>query len=93
MPVWRNWQTRGTQNPVRGNSGVGSIPSTGTRFPPVLFSTLDKNLTTFSVPELILLTEREEAMIETDSRKVVFLEAITAVVRIRPCEGVKEGAK
>jgi hypothetical protein len=55
--------------------------------------TLDKNLTTFSVPELILLTEREEAMIETDSRKVVLLEAITAVVRIRPCEGVKEGAK
>jgi hypothetical protein len=32
-PVWRNWQTRGTQNPVRGNSGVGSIPSTGIRFP------------------------------------------------------------
>ena len=32
VPVWRNWQTRGTQNPVRGNSGVGSIPSTGTPF-------------------------------------------------------------
>jgi hypothetical protein len=28
----RNWQTRGTQNPVRGNSGVGSIPSTGTNY-------------------------------------------------------------
>ena len=27
--MWRNWQTRGTQNPVRGNSSVGSIPSTG----------------------------------------------------------------
>ena len=33
VPVWRNWQTRGTQNPVRGNSSVGSIPSTGTMFP------------------------------------------------------------
>jgi hypothetical protein len=30
VPVWRNWQTRGTQNPVSGNRSVGSIPSTGT---------------------------------------------------------------
>ncbi len=30
-PEWRNWQTRWTQNPVRGDSGVGSIPSSGTR--------------------------------------------------------------
>ncbi len=29
VPVWRNWQTRWTQNPVRSNLGVGSIPSTG----------------------------------------------------------------
>jgi hypothetical protein len=30
VPVWRNWQTRGTQNPVPSNGRVGSIPSTGT---------------------------------------------------------------
>ena len=30
VPVWRNWQTRGTQNPVSSNRRVGSIPSTGT---------------------------------------------------------------
>ncbi len=35
-PEWRNWQTRGTQNPVLGNEGVGSIPSSGTPF--TLFS-------------------------------------------------------
>ena len=29
LPEWRNWQTRWTQNPVRGDSGVGSIPSSG----------------------------------------------------------------
>ncbi len=34
VPVWRNWQTRGTQNPVSSNRRVGSIPSTGTRFSP-----------------------------------------------------------
>ena len=28
-PEWRNWQTRWTQNPVCGNTGVGSIPSSG----------------------------------------------------------------
>ena len=31
-PKWRNWQTRGTQNPVRGDSGVGSIPTFGMTF-------------------------------------------------------------
>ena len=30
MPEWRNWQTRWTQNPVLGDKGVGSIPSSGT---------------------------------------------------------------
>ena len=29
VPEWRNWQTRWTQNPVPGNRGVGSIPSSG----------------------------------------------------------------
>jgi hypothetical protein len=28
-PEWRNWQTRGTQNPVRFTPGVGSIPTSG----------------------------------------------------------------
>ena len=31
--MWRNWQTRGTQNPVDRKARVGSIPSTGTTFP------------------------------------------------------------
>ncbi len=29
-PEWRNWQTRGTQNPVGFTPRVGSIPSSGT---------------------------------------------------------------
>ena len=32
-PEWRNWQTRWTQNPVLGDQGVGSTPSSGTIFP------------------------------------------------------------
>ena len=30
VPEWRNWQTRGTQNPVGFTPRVGSIPSSGT---------------------------------------------------------------
>ena len=30
VPEWRNWQTRGTQNPVLRKGSVGSIPSSGT---------------------------------------------------------------
>ena len=30
MPEWRNWQTRGTQNPERVTPRVGSIPTSGT---------------------------------------------------------------
>ena len=30
VPEWRNWQTRGTQNPVPFTGSVGSIPSSGT---------------------------------------------------------------
>ena len=33
VPEWRNWQTRWTQNPVPGDRGEGSIPSSGTSFP------------------------------------------------------------
>lgn len=33
LPEWRNWQTRWTQNPVLGDQGVGSTPSSGTIFP------------------------------------------------------------
>jgi hypothetical protein len=29
-PEWRNWQTRGTQNPVRLKPREGSTPSSGT---------------------------------------------------------------
>ena len=29
-PEWRNWQTRGTQNPVRLKPRVGSTPTSGT---------------------------------------------------------------
>ena len=42
VPVWRNWQTRGTQNPVRGDSGVGSIPSTGTSYFPGMSAIYDE---------------------------------------------------
>ncbi len=31
VPEWRNWQTRGTQNPVPFTGSVGSIPSSGTK--------------------------------------------------------------
>ena len=30
LPEWRNWQTRGTQNPERVTPRVGSIPTSGT---------------------------------------------------------------
>jgi hypothetical protein len=30
MPRWRNWQTRGTQNPVGLTPREGSTPSLGT---------------------------------------------------------------
>ena len=30
VPEWRNWQTRGTQNPVRFTPSVGSTPTSGT---------------------------------------------------------------
>ena len=30
VPEWRNWQTRGTQNPVRLIPSVGSSPTSGT---------------------------------------------------------------
>ena len=30
MPMWRNWQTRWTQNPVSFAGRVGSIPTIGT---------------------------------------------------------------
>ena len=30
VPEWRNWQTRGSQNPVGFTPRVGSIPSSGT---------------------------------------------------------------
>jgi hypothetical protein len=30
VPEWRNWQTRGTQNPERLTSRVGSTPTSGT---------------------------------------------------------------
>ena len=33
VPEWRNWQTRGTQNPVPFTGSVGSIPSSGTKVP------------------------------------------------------------
>jgi hypothetical protein len=33
VPEWRNWQTRGTQNPVPFTGSVGSIPSSGTSLP------------------------------------------------------------
>jgi hypothetical protein len=33
VPEWRNWQTRGTQNPERRKSRVGSIPTSGTNIP------------------------------------------------------------
>ena len=29
MPVWRNWQTRWTQNPMSFAGRVGSTPTTG----------------------------------------------------------------
>ena len=32
VPEWRNWQTRGTQNPVRLKPSVGSTPTSGTMF-------------------------------------------------------------
>ena len=32
VPEWRNWQTRGTQNPVRLKPRVGSTPTSGTIF-------------------------------------------------------------
>ncbi len=32
VPEWRNWQTRGTQNPVRLTPRVGSTPTSGTNF-------------------------------------------------------------
>ena len=32
VPEWRNWQTRGTQNPVRFTPSEGSTPSSGTMF-------------------------------------------------------------
>jgi hypothetical protein len=37
VPEWRNWQTRWTQNPVPGDRGEGSIPSSGMPYFP-LFS-------------------------------------------------------
>ena len=30
VPEWRNWQTRGTQNPESLTGRVGSIPTSGT---------------------------------------------------------------
>ena len=33
VPEWRNWQTRGTQNPVRLKPGGGSTPPSGTNVP------------------------------------------------------------
>jgi hypothetical protein len=30
-PEWRNWQTRGTQNPESFQARVGSIPTSGTK--------------------------------------------------------------
>ncbi len=33
-PEWRNWQTRGTQNPVDRKARVGSIPSSGISYFP-----------------------------------------------------------
>jgi hypothetical protein len=30
VPEWRNWQTRGTQNPETRKGRVGSIPTSGT---------------------------------------------------------------
>src|SRR5438876_8086753 len=30
VPEWRNWQTRGTQNPVRFTPSAGSTPASGT---------------------------------------------------------------
>ena len=33
VPEWRNWQTRWTQNPVPGDRGEGSIPSSGILIP------------------------------------------------------------
>jgi hypothetical protein len=36
VPEWRNWQTRGTQNPVRLTPSVGSSPTSGTSFQRVL---------------------------------------------------------
>jgi hypothetical protein len=31
-PEWRNWQTRGTQNPESFQARVGSIPTSGTKY-------------------------------------------------------------
>ncbi len=36
QPEWRNWQTRGTQNPVSREGRVGSTPSSGTKWQGIL---------------------------------------------------------
>src|SRR5436190_24389634 len=38
VPEWRNWQTRGTQNPVRLKPSAGSTPASGTIFQRVRYS-------------------------------------------------------
>jgi hypothetical protein len=35
-PMWRNWQTRWTQNPVSFTGSVGSIPSIGIQWLPAV---------------------------------------------------------
>ncbi len=67
-PEWRNWQTRGTQNPVSREGRVGSTPTSGTR---TLRTKLGSQAFVVRVPEAVAFHERgfrKKCFLHLDSR-------------------------